>query len=41
MPSGPETFPKNFCAPGARYVIELAAGRASELQISAGQTLDL
>lgn len=35
----PNTYPKNYCADSAQYVIELNAGVAAKLQLHTGQTL--
>lgn len=36
----PDTYPKQFCAENTRYVIELNAGRALELSLVVGQSVD-
>jgi uncharacterized membrane protein (UPF0127 family) len=36
----PDTYPGNFCAANAQYVIELNAGQAAHAGIETGQTLD-
>ncbi|MFA5004494.1 MAG: DUF192 domain-containing protein [Candidatus Saccharimonadales bacterium] len=35
----PRTYPNNFCADNAQYVIEMTAGQAAALGLRAGQSL--
>lgn len=37
----PATYPQSFCAPDTAYVIELAAGRAEQLDLTLDRQLDL